>query len=248
MATIRRRGAVWQAQIDKRGVRQSASFPTKAQAVAWSHEVEAGIVAGARGSIARKSLADLLERYRDEVSATKRGERWERTRIDRMLRDDAALCALRLSDLSQSDFAAWRDRRLTEVSAATARRDWTLLSHAFSVAIAEWRWLTTHPMRGVRQPPEPAARDRLISDHEIELLLHALGYARDAAPMTITSRVGAALLFAVETAMRAGEIVGLIWPLVDTGRRVASLPMTKNKHGNKRLRNTPSSLTARKSR
>jgi integrase len=209
-------------------VRQSASFATKAEAVAWAAEVERGIVAGAGGAVARKSLADLLERYRDDVSARKRGERWERTRIDRMLRDDAALCALRLSDLSQSNFAAWRDRRLTEVSAATVRRDWTLLSHAFSVAINEWRWLTTHPLRGVRQPPEPAARDRLISDHEIELLLHALGYARDAAPLTITSRVGAALLFAIETAMRAGEIVGLQWPRVDLAGRVATLLMTKN--------------------
>ena len=228
MATIRRRGARWQAQIDKRGVRQSATFSTKAEAVAWSLEVEAGIASGAQGSIARKTFGDLLVRYRDEVSARKRGERWERTRIDRMLRDDAALCALRLADLSQADFAAWRDRRLAEVSAATVRRDWTLLSHAFSVAIAEWRWLTAHPMRGVRQPPEPAARDRLISDHEIELLLHALGYARDAPPLTITARVGAALLFAIETAMRAGEIIGLQWPRVDIAARVATLLMTKN--------------------
>ncbi len=56
----------------------------------------------------------------------------------------------------------------------------------------------------------------------------ALGYDCNEPPATITARVGAAMLFAIETAMRAGEIVSLTWNHVDTGTRVAHLPKTKN--------------------
>ncbi|MCG7755641.1 MAG: site-specific integrase [Nitrosomonas sp.] len=40
--------------------------------------------------------------------------------------------------------------------------------------------------------------------------------------------MGAALLSAIETAMRAGEIVSLTWANIDTQKRVAHLPKTKN--------------------
>ena len=42
-----------------------------------------------------------------------------------------------------------------------------------------------------------------------------------------------AFRFAVETAMRAGEIVGLIHDAIDRDTRVASLPMTRNGTGRK---------------
>lgn len=56
----------------------------------------------------------------------------------------------------------------------------------------------------------------------------ALGYDQNSKPETVTARVGAAMLFAIETAMRAGEIVALTWENVDLGKRVAHLPKTKN--------------------
>ncbi|MEW6314614.1 MAG: site-specific integrase [Pseudomonadota bacterium] len=74
----------------------------------------------------------------------------------------------------------------------------------------------------------PVARDRRISENEIERLLFALGYDYANPPVTATARVGAALLFAIETAMRAGEICGLTRDRIDLDARVATLPMTKN--------------------
>lgn len=66
-------------------------------------------------------------------------------------------------------------------------------------------------MKEVKRPAPPDHRERLISDDELERLLFALGYDVEETPKTITARVGAALLFAIETAMRAGEIAGLKW-------------------------------------
>lgn len=214
MASFRKRGGAWRAEVVKQGIRKSATFDTKAEAVAWAAMVEADIETGKAGRVANKTLGQLLERYRDEVSTIKRGERWERLRIDRIVtgRDDTPpdpIAAVPLRDLDASHFASWRDRRLRQVTPASVRREWNLLSSALNIAVNEWRWLHENPMKTVKRPPPPEARDRRISEDEIERLLFALGYDYDKTPMTQTARVGAAFLFAIETGMRAGEIVAL---------------------------------------
>lgn len=224
MATFVKRGGTWEAQVCRRGVRKSASFRTKTEASAWAVKTEAEILAGIRGEIPDKPFSALLERYRDEISVTKRGERWERMRIGLLLRDE--LAKVKLEDLSSTHFANWRDRRLKEVSEASVIREWNLLSHAVSVAVREWRWLPENPFKHVRRPRAPQPRDRRISESEIARLLLALGFDRNTSPQTKTARVGAAFLFAIETAMRAGEIAGMTWDRVNGS--VVYLPLTKN--------------------
>jgi integrase len=58
------------------------------------------------------------------------------------------------------------------------------------------------------------------------LILHTTGYID--CPNTISSRVGAAFLFAIETAMRAGEIVDITPDRVNMEKRTVELPLTKN--------------------
>lgn len=224
MATYRKRGAVWQVQVNRLGVRKSASFRTKAEAERWAAKAEAEIFAGAKGDVLDKSVAEVLERYRDEVSITKRGERWERLRIGLFLRDP--LADVRLPRLTAVDVADWRDRRLRQVSALSVLREWCLLNHVFNVAIKEWRWIKQNPMAGVTRPKPPPARDRRIGQAETDALLLALGYTEQQRPETITARVGAAYLFAIETAMRAGEMCSLEWS--DIKGAVARLHRTKN--------------------
>lgn len=48
--------------------------------------------------------------------------------------------------------------------------------------------------------------------------------------MTIQSRVGAAMLFAIETAMRAGEICNAKWSDLNIESRLLHIPLTKNGH------------------
>lgn len=221
MASIQKRVRGWFAQVRRAGVSKSASFSTKAEAVAWATGVEAEILSGKRGEVPDKTFGELLEKYRDEVSPTKRGERWERLRIGLTLRDPVA--AVHLRDFDSRAVAGWRDRRLTQVSAASVHREWNLLSNACTIAVKEWKWLRENPMREVKRPAEPEARDRLATDDEIERLLFALGYDYDARPETVTARVGAVMLFAIETAMRAGEIAGLTWVNVKLEQRYCKI-------------------------
>jgi integrase len=131
-----------------------------------------------------------------------------------------------LAEVSKTDIAQWRDRRLQAVSGSTVNRELNLISHCFAIARDEWGWIKESPTSGVRRPKEAPPRETLITDDQINLILIACGYADGRPVESIMQRVAAAFLFAIETAMRAGEICGL-GPSDVTGR-VARLPMTKN--------------------
>jgi integrase len=226
MASFRKKGNGWEASVCCKGVRRSRTFDTKTEAAYWAADTEREILNGLAGKIPDKTFGDLLRRYAEDVSPTKRGGLWEIKRIGAFCRDE--ITSVKLDGLRTEHFAAWRDRRLRAVSVGTVLREWSLLRHAVSVAINEWGWLKENPIKGVKRPAQPLPRDRLITDDELDRLLYALGYDYENTPSTISARVGAALLFAIETAMRAGEICGLHWRDVDLDRRVAMLWQTKN--------------------
>jgi integrase len=224
MASIRRRGDGWQAQICVGGVRRSATLPTKRAAAAWAAAQTVEIEAVNSDNIPDIPVSALFDRYGREVSPLKRGCRSERIRLLRFSRD--GLAPVRLPALSALHIAQWRDSRLAVVSAASVLRDWSLLHHVFSVAVKEWKVLHENPMTGVRKPKAPPSRDRLISELEIARLLLGFGYRSAEKARTVTARVGAAFLFAIETAMRCSEICSLRW--TDISGSVAKLSMTKN--------------------
>jgi integrase len=207
MASFQKRGLTWRAIVRRAGETRSATFSTKAEAVGWAAKTESAIISGKNGKVPDKPFADLLQHYLENVSVHKRSARWEQFRINVLLRDP--LSQVSLQRLSASDFAAWRDRRLRVVSAASVRREWNLLTHACTLAVREWKWLESNPMRDVRRPEEPPPRDRLFSCWEIEAILTALGFEDGVRPDTVSARVGCALLFALETGMRCGEICAL---------------------------------------
>lgn len=218
MATFQQRGGRWRAIVRIQGITDSATFDRKTEAARWATQREHEIVSGAAGRIPDKTFGDLLLRYRNEVSAGKRGERWERIRIERFVLgrpDDGVspdpIVHVRLPVLNATHVAAWRDRRLRVVQPASVRREWNLLSAACGVAIREWQWLHVNPMSEVRRPEKPPARVRRVSPDEIERIMFCAGYSANVPPRTMTARIGAAFLFAIETGMRAGEICALAW-------------------------------------
>lgn len=221
MASIKKHGNSWRAEVYKalHGVihRPTATFPTKAEAVAWAAQVEAEIYSGKRGQIKAVTLGKLLERYLEEESPKHKGEQWEKNLIIRMR--EMPIYSIKLPDLQADDFAKWRNSRLKKVAESTVRREWILLSSAINVAIKEWKWMTVSPLIGVKRPKDAPPRHRLFTEDEIALLSHTLGV--DGVPKTATARVGYAMLFALETGMRSGEIVNLEWK--DVKGRVANV-------------------------
>lgn len=217
---LERRGKAWRARVYVNGVRESATFPTKAQAVAWGQQREAELT---WARLPDKTVGDACARYAEAVSPLHRGVKWERLRLEAMQRDP--LARVRLASITATDVAEWRDRRLQSVSGATVRREFTLLQGVFGYARREWGWLRTDPLDGVKRPPNPPSRKRRVSQDEIDRMALALGYD-GGPPENASHRVALAWLFAVETAMRSGEILGLQW--ADVATDYVSLPKTKN--------------------
>lgn len=221
MASFSPRPGGWLARVRKVGFTpRQAVFKTKAQARAWAAQVEADMSAGRAGAVADRSFGELIEHYIKTHVVNLDGERSERLRLGRVLKDPIA--QVRLQEFGPEHVSAWRDRRRQQVSADSVLREWSSLSHACEMAIKEWRWLHTNPFRTVTRPEKAQPRNRRVSQDEIDRLLLACGYEPDAQALTTAqARVGAAMLFALETAMRAGEICAMNWEDVDLGRRVA---------------------------
>ncbi|MFM7461499.1 MAG: site-specific integrase, partial [Burkholderiales bacterium] len=150
------------AQVRVNGLNKSKTFPTKAEARSWANQLESEILAGHYNHIPDIPMSRLFERYRDTVSPTKRGVKWEVNRLNALLRDPLANISAR--NINTAHMAEWRDRRLSgtppdfedKVSPSTVRRDWNLLSAVCNTAVNEWKWLGKNPLKGVKKPaPAP---------------------------------------------------------------------------------------------
>jgi hypothetical protein len=74
MASFRKSASGWRAELYVKGIRDSASFTTKAQAQAWAAKRETELrEQKGPGIVAGKTLLNAFNRYELEVSKTKRG-------------------------------------------------------------------------------------------------------------------------------------------------------------------------------
>ena len=229
MATFRKRPGprgrvVWQAQIIRHGYpRQYRTFDTLAGARAWAATVESEISRGLFVSYAaaeRTTLGEALERYRREVLPDKRSRRQVETIIRQL--SASSLGRLSLAALTSAEIAKYRDERLRRGAAPqTAKHDLSLLSRLFNVAAKEWGIALPagNPVAQVRMPRIANARTRrLVDDEETRLL--------DAAK-TYGGPIQFLLPWAIETAMRRGEIAAMRWEHWDRKARVLLIPETK---------------------
>lgn len=219
MPSYEKRGKRWRVQVMRAGERISQTFDTKAEAQAWASEESA--VREGKGS---RSLDQALVKYAREVSPLKRGERWEVVRLEQFRRT-MKFVHRPLHEIEADDLSAWRDARLKDVQAASVRRELNLLASVWQAARMDWRWTTRNPVRDIRKPKPSRPRVRVISDAEADILTLALGYT-GGKPQNVSQRVAVAFLFALETAMRAGEIAGIRKEHIRGS--VVHLPETKN--------------------
>lgn len=187
----------------------------------------------------RLVLGDALTRYNDRISIHKKGHSQERYRANSIRRHPLANKVI--SEITTIDIAGYRDDRLATpfggagktISPSTVRLELSLLSDLFTIAEIEWGACSGNPVLKVRKPKIPPGRQRRLERYEEKRI------ARYCAE-TGNDLVGAIISFALETCMRRGEILGLLWENVDMNARVAHLPDTKN--GSKR--DVPLSLAA----
>lgn len=183
---------------------------------------------------------DALLKYKNSVSILKKGYEQERYRIEQLCR--SSLANKVTSKITSVDIAEHRDARLTDInprtnkalSPASVRLEMSLLSSVFDICRIEWGYCEANPVTNVRKPkPSPGRERRLTAREEKQILRYAHNHKN--------KDVYAIVVFALETAMRQGEILNLKWENINLKTRIAHLPETKN--GSKR--DVPLSIAAR---
>ncbi|TPK71892.1 site-specific integrase [Mesorhizobium sp. B2-4-17] len=240
MASIRKRNGRWNVQVRRKGSSpRSRSFLVKADALEWAREIERSLdrqeLGPDRKTLKGITLAELVTRYRDEVLPKKRSCRFETILLDRFMRHSIATKSL--NDLQTKDFAQYRDQRLKEVSKLTGRpvtanslrRELAPLYHMFKMAKAEWHIPTGNPLQDLYLPAIDVRRERRLRPGEEERLLSQARQLRqlNGEPNPYVVPI---ILFALETAMRQGEILGIELRNIDFERSLLVIPFTKNGH------------------
>ncbi|MGN6083178.1 tyrosine-type recombinase/integrase [Trinickia sp.] len=161
------------------------------------------------------TLADVLRRYAEEVSPKKRGGDIELMTVRRWLRECREFVSTPLAQLDAAKVAAWRDGQMEGRAGSSVARQMNLLLAAVNLARAEWGCADI-PTIKVARPKSPPHRDRILKPSEEKTLL-----------AEANTSLRPVIVFALETAMRAGEIMNAKWTDIDWERRVIHLPRTK---------------------
>jgi integrase len=224
MATpVKTAQGTWRIQIEIKGVRDSATFATKREAVDWGQRRTLEL-RDSRPAGQRTTLLAVFRRYAEEVSPSKRGNNKEAIRLKAFESQPLPL-SKPISDVQPSDLSTWRDARLKVNARGSVLRDISLLSSVFETARRDWGLIQVNPMRDVRKPANPDHRDRVIAGWEIRGMLRGLDYRGDSVT-SVRQSVTQCFLLALSTGMRAGELCGLQWS--DVFATHVHLPMTKN--------------------
>lgn len=220
----------WLVEIRRKGQYKSKTNLKKKILEDWAR-VEEHKMGLSKGVLKGKTLGEAFEKYALEVSPKKKGCRWEQIRLAKLGRDP--LAAIQLGDLCADDFnrpkTGWIDRqRAAGLQDSSIRREFNLISAVVNTARDKWEWLEGNPLVKVDRPADSKPRKKIISNDERDRILLALGYEEQNPLNTVRRRIGAAFLFAIETAMRYGEIFNMDWQDVNWLKQHIHLPETKN--------------------
>ncbi len=224
MASVRKRGdQQWEVRVRKRGHPvQCKTFTTKARAEAWATVVESEMERGvfvSRAEAETTTLTKALERYISEISSKKKSGSREISTI-RWWQDSTIgprfLASIRSKDIVE----ALAIKEAEGAAPHTIHLYLALISHLFTVARKHWGMEgLSNPAELVHKPRLPQGRDRrLLGDEEARLLAAAQAYGGEIGPL---------ITWAIETAMRRGEIAAMRWEHVDRKAQVLLIPETK---------------------
>jgi integrase len=222
MATFRNRKNKWQARVRRSGQPDvTKTFLIRTDAEKWARSIEIEIDRGSyiNTSYAQKTLfKDLIEQYLKEVTPTLKGAHEDTYRLRKMMRNPIG--ELNLSELTPNKIANYRDERLKEVKPNTVIRELAYISSIINHARREWGLGIINPVAQIRKPSQPRGRERVLNDAEMSRILRELE--------KLNPFMKPLCEFALETAMRRGELLSLHWDHIDLVKRTAYLNITKN--------------------
>jgi len=129
-------------------------------------------------------------------------------------------CSTSIADLSAWRIERWKAKRRRQVAAGTVNRELTLLKAVLTKGVT-WKLLDRSPGSDVRYLPENNARLRYLATDDIERLLSA-------ARADVARWLEPAIIFAIHTGLRQGELLNLRWRDLDFTVGLLTVQLAKN--------------------
>ena len=210
----------WQVQVRLEGHRPRVkTFNTLSDARRWkrAQEIEIqGDDSGITSEAHRHTLAELIAQYRAQVLPELRPTT-QRPYQTHLAWWEAKLGALHLNEIHPHRIAACRDELTRSGKApATVLRYLATLASVLTAGVQRWNWLTDSPMRQIHKPTVRNNRARFLDEQELDSLLDACH--RSESPDLLL-----AVLLAISTGARQGEIMNLRWRDIDWPRHLLQL-------------------------
>lgn len=125
------------------------TFDTKGEAKQWAADIETKVRAGRyqdTRSTEKLLFVDVLDRYIEQISTTKRpnSERRDRDSAKALLAGFGEETLF--TNIDTQRIAAYRDSRIRQVSPSTIQKEFALLSHLFNIARREWGLPVENPV------------------------------------------------------------------------------------------------------
>jgi integrase len=222
MASFRFRNNRWQARVQRKEQKDLAkSFLNKPDAEKWARSIEIEIDRGTyiNTDYAQKTLfKEILQKYLDDVAPRMRSADNQIIRVRKLMKHPIA--EVNMAHLSPKHMADYRDERLKVIKPNTVIRELAILSSVINHARREWGLSVINPVTMIKKPSSTQGRDRILNDEELGRLFIELE--------KISPWYKPLAEFAIETAMRRGELMSLLWANVNFEKCVAFLPLTKN--------------------
>jgi integrase len=164
---------------------------------------------------------ELMERYLREHSAINKAPESYKNDKNYVKHLERNFSGLTLDKITPKRIAEYKTLRFEKgIKPATLQKELICLSHAFNLAVKEWEWITSNPVQKVSIPNPHNEIDRWLTYEEEEKLLQACHDRQ---------WLKEVIIFALNTGMRQGEIINLMWQDVDLFRKTAIIHKTKNK-------------------
>lgn len=237
MATIRQRpSGAWEVMVRRKGHPTiTKTFAKKVFAERWAREQEQEIDAGSYRDLSAASralLVDLFDKYLAIVTPTKEKSSHvpERARIGTLRRFFGARPdrpPVTLAQLSVALVLEYVDARLPQVSSDAIRRELQLLADVVDSAQTLWNLhIVANPVPNAKRILRKLRKLKPGNQRERRLLPGEYERIRDAqhSHFTLINQVA---LFAIETAMRQGEIAAARREHVHREKRVIYVPKSK---------------------
>lgn len=229
----RKRGETYTITISHQNKRYYCTRDTAAECEHWAalkllelktqEKIEAGELKP------KYTFRDLNDKYFQDVgqwNKSKSSLAWIKGQYKNFESRFGSLAQKSIYDIKPKDLTIWRNNRLNQVGENTVLKEISHYSAMFTFAQKELFLLDENPWMQITKPKKPKARARRIHPSEIEIMLNALNYEIGMVPVLPQHYVAWGFLFALETAMRRGEILGM--EKKDIYDEYVHLPKTKN--------------------